>query len=279
MRFAGKTAVITGGSAGIGRATVELFAREGASVIIGDIRDEDGEQLAGMLGEHVHYRHCDVCDDEQIRHLMDFAAETTGGIDIVFNNAGAGGAREPIDQIGAQQWTDTLNLLLTSVAMGIRHAAPHLKARGGGSIVNTSSVTAFGAGMGPTAYSTAKAAVLHLTKLAAADLAQFNIRVNAICPGFITTDIFSSSLELEGEAKAALDGWIGQAAAKFQPVARPGRPRDIAESVAYLASEAAGFVTGTHILVDGGLLVGGRHSWDPETPGMFDAVIPQDKRI
>lgn len=278
MRFVGKTAVVTGGSSGIGRATVELLVAEGATVYIGDIRDEDGEALAAQLGSAVHYRRCDVCNDAQIKALIDDAAAETGRLDVLFNNAGAGGDRRAIDEIDAAGWDRTMALLLTSVAMGIRHAVPHMKDRGG-AIVNTSSVTAFGAGMGPTAYSTAKAAVLHLTKLAAADLAKHKIRVNAICPGFITTDIFAASLELTGEDKARLDGWIGQAAAQFQPVQRPGRPRDIAEAVAYLASDAAGFVTGTHILVDGGLLVGPRHSWDPETPGLFDAVVPPEVRM
>jgi NAD(P)-dependent dehydrogenase (short-subunit alcohol dehydrogenase family) len=126
--------------------------------------------------------------------------------------------------------------------------------------------------LAPTAYSTAKAGVLHLTKVAAADLARHKIRVNAVVPGFITTNIFTSTLGLEGAARDQANGMIAGVAAKAQPVARAGRPEDIAAAVAYLASDDASFVTGTHILVDGGMLVGTRASWDENMPGLFDAL-------
>lgn len=274
MRFAGKTAVVTGGASGIGRATVDLFAAEGATVILGDI-DDAGSAIAEASESRVLFRRCDVREEADIKGLMDFAAEKTGGLDIVFNNAGAGGARAKIDEITAAEWDDTMALLLRSVALGIRHAAPHLKARGGGAIVNTSSVSAFHSGYAPTTYSVAKAGVLHLTKIAAADLAQYGIRVNAVAPGFILTNIFTGTLGLSGEDKAKADAMIGQMSMHAQPVARSGSPRDIAEAVAYLASDAAAFVTGTDLLVDGGMLIGPRHSWDPATPGMFDLLAPQ----
>ena len=128
------------------------------------------------------------------------------------------------------------------------------------------------AGYAPTAYSTAKAGVLHLTKVAAADLARHKIRVNAVVPGFITTNIFTATLGLEGAARDQANGMIAGVAAKAQPVARAGRPEDIAAAVAYLASDDAAFVTGTHILVDGGMLIGTRASWDENMPGLFDAL-------
>ena len=222
------------------------------------------------------FRRCDVREEADIKGLMDFAAEKTGGLDIVFNNAGAGGARAKIDEITAAEWDDTMALLLRSVALGIRHAAPHLKARGGGAIVNTSSVSAFQFGLcAPTTYSVAKAGVLHLTKIAAADLAQYRIRVNAVAPGFIMTNIFTGTLGLNGDDKARADAMLHKISGHAQPVARSGEPRDIAEAVAYLASDAAAFVTGTDLLVDGGMLIGPRHSWDPATPGILDALVPQ----
>jgi NAD(P)-dependent dehydrogenase (short-subunit alcohol dehydrogenase family) len=119
--------------------------------------------------------------------------------------------------------------------------------------------------------------VLHLSKVAATDLAQYGIRVNAICPGFINTNIFTASLEVPGELKTQANAAIAEMSAKAQPVARGGQPEDIANAVAYLASEESAFMTGTHLLVDGGLTIGQRHAWDPETPGMFDALIAMEE--
>ncbi|MEH6717033.1 SDR family NAD(P)-dependent oxidoreductase [Parasphingorhabdus flavimaris] len=278
MRFKGKTAVITGGSSGIGRASVELFLREGATVVMGDIDEAEGIAMMSALGDAFLFQKCDVTQESEIKALMDYAAKKTGGIDILFNNAGAGGPRDAIDEISGDDWDFAMALLLKSVAMGIRHAAPHLKQRGGGAIVNTASICAFQAGYGPIAYSTAKAGVLHLTKVAAAELAQYKIRVNAICPGFIQTNIFAASLGANKQEARQINSVLGQAAANAQPVARPGVPSDIAEAAAYLASDAAGFVTGTHLLVDGGMLVGTPGSWNPEIPGMLDAIAPEHLR-
>jgi NAD(P)-dependent dehydrogenase (short-subunit alcohol dehydrogenase family) len=272
MRFAGKTAVITGAASGIGKATCLLFASEGATVIAGDIDETGGAELAATSGGRILFTRTDVCDVDDIKALMGFAAEQTGGIDIVFNNAGAGGARQPIDEIDAEGWDRTMNLLLRSVAMGIRHAVPHMMGRAGASIINTASVAALSAGMSPTAYAVAKAGVLHLTRLAAGDLAKHHIRVNAICPGLIKTNIFTAALDLAGEKKAAVNGTIAEFAEHAQPVARGGRPEDVAGAVAFLASDDAAFITGTHIVVDGGLLIGPRHCWDPEAPSLSTAI-------
>ena len=270
MRFAGKVAVITGAASGIGRETARLFAKEGASVFAADLDLTGVQSLAAEL-DGITAVACDVCDVAQIKALMDQAG-AAGGIDVVFNNAGAGGAREPIDEIDADGWDRTFHLLLRSVAMGIRYAAPYMKGRPGAAIVNTSSVAAVGPGYSPTAYAVAKAGVLHLTKCAATDLAQYGIRVNAVQPGFINTNIFSASLEVGEADKAQVNAMIAQMSSHAQPVARGGQPRDIAEAVAFLASEAGSFMTGASMIVDGGITVGPRHSWDPEAPGLFDTI-------
>ncbi|MDT9014074.1 SDR family NAD(P)-dependent oxidoreductase [Novosphingobium sp. APW14] len=270
MRFAGKIAVITGAASGIGRETAKLFAKEGAKVFAADLDLAGVQSLADELPGVVPVA-CDVCDVSQIKALMDQAG-AAGGIDVVFNNAGAGGAREPIDEIEADGWDRTFHLLLRSVAMGIRYAVPYMKGRPGAAIVNTSSVAAVGPGYSPTAYAVAKAGVLHLTKCAATDLAQYGIRVNAVQPGFINTNIFSASLEVGEADKATVNAMIAQMSSHAQPVSRGGQPRDIAEAVAFLASEAGGFMTGASMIVDGGITVGPRHSWDPEAPGLFDTI-------
>eukprot|EP01037_Dinobryon_pediforme_P007749 gene7749-7814_t len=276
-RFSGKTVVVTGAASGIGRATALAFAAEGGTVYAADI-DADGlAATAAASNGVIRTAITDVTRTEDIAALMDRAAAETGGIDVVFNNAGAGGDRAPIDEITPEGWDRTMDLLLRSVAFGIRYAVPHMKGRpstvsGGAAIINTSSVAAVGPGYSPNAYAVAKAGVLHLTKTAAADLAQYGIRVAAVQPGFINTNIFTRSLEITGDAETMAKAAIAQMSQAAQPVARGGQPTDIAEAVLFLASEAAGFVTGTSLVVDGGITIGPRHSWDPNTPGLFQAL-------
>ena len=268
MRFTGKRAVVTGGASGIGRATALRLAEEGAEVLIGDIDEGGGRELAETSNGRISFQRCDVTEPGDIEALV----SAGGGLDVLFNNAGAGGAREGIDEIAPEAWDRTQALLLRSVVLGIRYAAPLMAKRGGGAIVNTSSVSALGSGYAPIAYSTAKAGVLHLTTLAAAGLAKDKIRVNAVVPGFITTNIFTAGFELTDEKRAMANQAIWGMAANAQPVARAGRPEDIAAAVAYLASEDAAFVTGTSILVDGGLTIGTRASWDPNEPSLYAAL-------
>ena len=277
MRFAGKVAVITGAASGLGKAAVLKLAAEGAHVFAADIDEAGGRALAEQSNGKIDFVRCDVTVPADIEALMNAAAEKAGGIDIVFNNAAAGGDRAPIDEITPEGWDRSMDLILKSVAMGIRYASPHMKGRKGASIVNTASVAALGAGYSPTAYAVAKAGVLHLTKVAATDLAQYGIRVNAICPGFINTNIFTASLEVPDTSKDAAKAIIADMSAHAQPVARGGQPEDIANAVAYLASEDSAFMTGTHMLVDGGLTIGQRHAWDPEAPGMFDALTAMEE--
>lgn len=277
MRFANKIAVVTGAASGIGKATMLKLASEGAHVFASDVDEAGGQALAAASNGKIDFIRCDVCKPAEIEALMNEAAARGGGIDIVFNNAGAPGERAPIDEISPEGWDRTMDLLLRSVAMGIRYASPHMKGRKGAAIVNTASVAALGAGYSPTAYAVAKAGVLHLTKVAATDLARYGIRVNAICPGFINTNIFTSFLEVPDESKDMAKTMIAGMSEAAQPVARGGQPDDIANAVAYLASDESSFMTGTHMLVDGGLTIGQRHAWDPEAPGIFDALTAMEE--
>jgi NAD(P)-dependent dehydrogenase (short-subunit alcohol dehydrogenase family) len=281
MRFANRVAVVTGAASGIGRASALKLASEGAHVFASDIDEAGGQDLASTSNGRIRFIRCDVTRSSDIEALMNSVGEQAGGIDILFNNAAAGGDRAPIDEISPDGWDQTMALILRSVAMGIRYGAPHMKNRpatqsGGASIVNTASVAALGAGYSPTAYAVAKAGVLHLTKVAATDLARYGIRVNAICPGFINTNIFTSSLGLSSEVTDQAKTMIAAASAQAQPIARGGASEDIANAMAYLASEESSFMTGSHMLVDGGLTIGQRHAWDPNVPGMFDALAAME---
>lgn len=274
-RLDGKIAVITGGCSGIGLATVERFVAEGASVLLADIQDDAGRAIAARIGDRVRFRHCDVTRETDIAAVMDDAAEAFGGLDIVFNNAGAAGARLGIEDMTGEAWDETQALLLRSVALGIRYALPHLKARGGGAIVNTASIAGLQAGWSPIAYAVAKAGVIQLTKVAAAEVARYRVRVNAICPGYILTNIFHSGLDVAPDAVARIDAAMGRIAPQTQPVPVPGAPRHIADACVYLASDEAAFVTGTHLVVDGGITIGPRHAWDPRTESPIRRVVAQ----
>lgn len=264
-RFVGKVALVTGAASGIGRATAALFAAEGAKVYAADLDAAGCETLAAEGHGAIVPARLDVTDEAGFTALVDTIQRDCGGLDILFNNAGAPGAPEPIDTIAMDAWDSTLAVLLRSVALGTKLAVPAMIARGGGAIVNTASVAAFNAGNAPIAYSVAKAGVLHFTKCAAAQLSRHNIRVNAVCPGLILTGIFTQSWRDQAPALANdVNDYMTRIAPKAQPVAKPGLPEDIARAVAYLSSDDAAFVTGTHLLVDGGLLVGNRNSWDPE---------------
>jgi NAD(P)-dependent dehydrogenase (short-subunit alcohol dehydrogenase family) len=261
----GKVALITGGCSGIGLGTVELFVAEGANVVVADVQDEKGAMLEQRFPDRARYSHCDVTEEADIAKATALAKEAFGGLDILFNNAGSGGAGSGIVEMTVEDWDGTMNLLLRSVMLGMKHAAPLMQARGGGSIINTASIAGLEAGWGPVAYSTAKGAVIHLSRVAAAQLARDKIRVNAICPGLIATSIFGASIGLPRQVADQMAARVAETASKFQPIAKAGMPEDIARACLYLASDASVFVTGTHLVVDGGITTGDRHAWDPET--------------
>lgn len=272
--LSGKIAVITGAASGIGAAGVEVFVEAGAQVVAADLQDEKGAALVARFGaDKVAYQHCDVTDAKSLEALMQSAVDTFGGLDILWNNAGSGGTSSSVEELDLEGYDFTMDLLLKSVFAGTHYAVPHMKARGSGSIINTSSISAVCAGYAPITYSVAKKAVAHFSKLAAAELAKYKIRVNSILPGFIATSIFGASLGLSREQADQMAEMVAQAGGAMQPIGRVGQGQDIAQMAAFLSSADAGFVTGGEFLVDGGMTVGPPHSWNEEVGGpLLDAL-------
>ncbi|MEO6398229.1 MAG: glucose 1-dehydrogenase [Tepidiformaceae bacterium] len=252
----GKVAVITGGASGIGEGTVRLFVEQGARVVIADIQDERGQQLAEELGPEAAYQRTDVSQESEVQAAVQLALSKWGQLDCMFNNAGFGGVSGPIELTDMDAYDQTMAVLLRGVFLGIKHAAAVMKVQGSGSIVSTASVAGMQAGFGPHAYSAAKAGVIHLSRSVAMELGPFGVRANSVCPGFIATNIFTTPFGLTGAAADAALGSVSAAFADWAPLKRAGQPRDIAQSVAWLASDASSYVTGQHIAVDGGLTAG-----------------------
>lgn len=268
-RLEGRVAVVTGGASGIGAATVRLFCREGARVWIADLQDDAGEALAGSLGGAARYRHTDVSREADVRDLVGEVVREHGRLDAMFNNAGITGVLGPIEETSLDDFERVLGVLLRGVFLGIKHAAPVMKAQGAGSIISTASVAGLQAGLGPHVYSTAKAAVIHLTRSVGMELGESGVRVNCICPGGIVTPLLTG--ELGGSAQAVQ--LVNAALASFQPIRRAGQPEDVAHTALWLASDESSFVNAQAIVVDGGL-TGGR-LW---SQGLADAERAQALR-
>ncbi len=275
QRLEGKVALITGACSGIGLGSLELFVAEGAQVVCADIQDAKGAALEQRFPGQVRYVRCDITDEAHVAAAIAAAGDGFGGLDILFNNAGYADNMGNLTSIDAETWDTMFAVLVRGPMLGMKHAIPWMRTRGGGSIINTASVAALEAGWGPLAYSSAKAAVLHMSKVAASQLARHQIRVNAICPGIIATSIMGASMGLVPEEADKMVAHTIAVAPKLQPIARAGLPRDIAEAALYLASDASSFVTGTHIVVDGGATVGPAHAWDRSTPSPLAVLAPQ----
>ena len=257
-RLEGKVAVITGGASGIGAATVRRFVAEGAKVVIADLQGEVAAALARELGPDAMPFPCNVLHESEVAAAVQAAVDRWGRLDVLFNNAGFGGSSGPLDETTEADYETTMSILLRSVFFGIKHASPVMKEQASGSIINTASVCAFEAGIGNQLYTVAKAAVVMLTKTAALEMAEFGVRVNAVCPGYITTPLAAGrpigTTEPE-RVEAALDR-LRTANQDIQPIARAGEPQDIANMALFLASDDSQWVTGQAMVVDGGLLAG-----------------------
>ncbi|AZB44012.1 glucose 1-dehydrogenase [Bacillus sp. FJAT-42376] len=248
MKLAGKTAVVTGGAGGIGRETAILLAKEGAKVAVADIMEEGGLQtvmhIRDVGGEAVFFK-TDVTSEIEIEQLMDKTMETFGTLDILFNNAGVGNESVRLADMSLQEWQRVIDINLTGVFLGMKYGIPKMLECGGGSVINTSSILGLKGKKLLAPYNASKAGVIMLTKNAALEYGKKKIRVNAIAPGVIDTDIIKDWKQDE-------KNWPIISGANA--LGRPGTPDEVAKAALFLASDDASFITASTLVVDGGTL-------------------------
>ena len=242
MRFDGKVVVITGGASGIGLAAARRFHREGAKVVIADLKDELGAAAVRELGpDRALYKHADVAAWPDVEALMRRAAEAFGGLDVLFNNAGVGSFATTPD-LSVDDWRRVIDIDLSGVFYGCKAAIPLMRERGGGTIVNTASISGLRGDFGFAAYNAAKGAVINYTRAAAIDHAREGIRINAVCPAMVDTPMANNALSPEAAA-------IYKAAS---PIGRFATPEEVAAAAIWLCQDESRFITGQAIAVDGG---------------------------
>ena len=255
----GKVAVITGGAGGIGRASAELFVAAGASVVIADVADAAGQELAASLGGRAVYAHCDVSQEADLNATIALAQSHFGGLDVMFNNAGIScGAYPDFVDDKLDDFDRVMRVNVLGPMLGTRNAARAMKAAGkGGVILNNASIAGTVAGLGMMTYRASKAALIHFSKSAAIDVGQYGIRVNCIVPGHIRTSL--SSFEQKGVADdvaARIEEGVNAAYLSNQVIKRRGEPIDVAEVALFLASDRARHMTGAVIPVEAGVTAG-----------------------
>jgi len=254
-RLAGKVAVITGAASGIGAATAKTYVEQGARVVLGDIQDEAGANLAEALGGSTHaiFRHCNVTSEAEVQALVDAAVSEFGQIDIMFNCAGIVGAVGPMSTTPAEEWKLTIDIMVNGVFYGMKHASRHMKEAGSGSIISMSSTAGIMGGLGPHAYAAAKHAVVGMTKNLAAEVGSFGIRVNCIAPAGMATPMVAEVITGNHQN---LEDTIAALAEGSPLKGRAGLAQDVANAALWLASDESGYTSGLTLTVDAGVTTG-----------------------
>lgn len=248
----GKVAVITGAASGMGRATALRFAQEGAAVVLTDLNSHGGEEAVAecaAAGGKAVFQRTDVSSEADIKAAVERAVKEYGRLDIMYNNAGVAGALGPIEKVTSADWDKSMGILLRAVFLGMKYSIPEMRKAGGGSIITTSSAAGL-RGVGYlAAYSAAKGAIITLTQAVAIEVGRDRIRVNCICPGGVNTPLVYRGTK--GGEKG-----MEERMAKMQPIPRAGHPEDIANMALFLASDESEWITGTAMVVDGGINTG-----------------------
>ncbi|MBI3648695.1 MAG: glucose 1-dehydrogenase [Actinobacteria bacterium] len=249
MRLEGKVALITGGASGMGKVASELFAREGAKVVLTDVSDEAGEAVSkaiGAAGGAADFVHADVSRESDARGMVDFAVERFGKLDVLYNNAGIMLDNDgSVDATDESVWDRTLAINVKGVAFGCKYGVPAMIASGGGSIINVASFVAWlGAATSQTAYTASKGAVLAMTREIAVEYARKGIRCNALCPGPIETPLLMQLLSDEQKRRRRF---------VHIPMGRLGQAEELAKAALFLASDDSSYMTGASLIVDGGI--------------------------
>lgn len=272
----GKVAIVTGATSGIGARTAELFAEQGAHVVIAGRRVEAGEALAARLGPSAAFVRTDVAEADEVKRLIEGTAELHGRLDVLVNNAGYGIPQTSIADLDIDAYDRLMAVLVRGVVLGMKVAAPFMIRQRSGSIINIASVAAHRAGYGSQAYSAAKAAVMQFSRMVAAELGEHGVRVNSISPGAIMTGIFGKAAAIDPEIADQQAPVLAERFRSMQPIPRAGQPEDIAQGALYLASDASSFVNGIDLLIDGGLLTGNRFSAGAASRQEWYEVLRQD---
>ena len=245
MRLEGKVALITGGASGMGKSEATIFAREGARVVVADVLEAEGKDVAKAIGDAGRFIRLDVTSESEWQAAVAFAEREFGKLNVLVNNAGISGTYQP-DLTNTEAWDKVMNINAKGVFLGMKHAVPAMTRAGGGAIVNISSISGFAGQHGVhMAYNASKGAVRIMTKTAAVQWAADNIRVNSVHPGFMPamrTSVGSANPEWRAKVLKAV------------PMKREGRVEEVAHAVLFLASDEASYITGTELVVDGGFL-------------------------
>jgi NAD(P)-dependent dehydrogenase (short-subunit alcohol dehydrogenase family) len=256
--LAGKVAVVTGGSSGIGFGTAARMVAEGATVVIADINEARGEEAVKTLGANAVFKLTDVAQPEQVAALVDFTMDRLGGLHVMFNNAGIAGARRALMEEDFADFHQVLGVNLLGVFAGTAYAARAMAEGGGGSVINNASIGGVQPTPGQWAYNSSKAAVIHFTKSASIQLGASGVRVNCVAPGNVETEILGNTIGvgLPDDEKAEMMETVRAFLLARQPIQLQGQPDDVAEVVLFLATDRSRYITGTVIPVDGGQLAG-----------------------